>query len=149
MVKSKDSSTKRSSEKIQNEQQLPKWAEDEIKSVNFTEDQLISRSGYILDIYVNDHKVDVQLYEALSDGRTIIEGLDVSKDLNYNDFIKGVVYEFKIQVSKAPLSQELTDLLKNTYDLEMNAIYKFELKELNLMDVESDSQGSPENEFDE
>ena len=149
MVKSKDSSTKRSSEKIQNEQQLPKWAEDEIKSVNFTEDQLISRSGYILDIYVNDHKVDVQLYEALSDGRTIIEGLDVSKDLNYNDFIKGVVYEFKIQVSKAPLSQELTDLLKNTYDLEMNAIYRFELKELNLMDVESDSQGSPENEFDE
>jgi hypothetical protein len=149
MVKSKDSSSKRSSEKIQNEQQLPKWAEDEIKSVNFTEDQLISRSGYILDIYVNDHKVDVQLYEALSDGRTIIEGLDVSKDLNYNDFIKGVVYEFKIQVSKAPLSQELTDLLKNTYDLEMNAIYRFELKELNLMDVESDSQGSPENEFDE
>ena len=149
MVKSKDSSTKRSSEKIQNEQQLPKWAEDEIKSVNFTEDQLISRSGYILDIYVNDHKVDVQLYQALSDGRTIIEGLDVSKDLNYNDFVKGVVYEFKIQVSKAPLSQELTDLLKNTYDLEMNAIYRFELKELNLMDVESDSQGSPENEFDE
>jgi hypothetical protein len=149
MVKSKDSSSKRSSEKIQNEQQLPKWAEDEIKSVNFIEDQLISRSGYILDIYVNDHKVDVQLYEALSDGRTIIEGLDVSKDLNYNDFIKGVVYEFKIQVSKAPLSQELTDLLKNTYDLEMNAIYRFELKELNLMDVESDSQGSPENEFDE
>ena len=149
MVKSKDSSTKRSSEKIQNEQQLPKWAEDEIKSVNFTEDQLISRSGYILDIYVNDHKVDVQLYKALSDGRTIIEGLDVSTDLNYNDFVKGVVYEFKIQVSKAPLSQELTDLLKNTYDLEMNAIYRFELKELNLMDVESDSQGSPENEFDE
>lgn len=149
MVKSKDSSSKRSSEKIQNEQQLPKWAEDEIKSVNFTEDQLISRSGYILDIYVNDHKVDVQLYEALSDGRTIIEGLDVSTDLNYNDFVKGVVYEFKIQVSKAPLSQELTDLLKNTYDLEMNAIYRFELKELNLMDVESDSQGSPENEFDE
>ena len=128
---------------------MPKWAEDEIKSVNFTEDQLISRSGYILDIYVNDHKVDVQLYEALSDGRTIIEGLDVSTDLNYNDFVKGVVYEFKIQVSKAPLSQELTDLLKNTYDLEMNAIYRFELKELNLMDVESDSQGSPENEFDE
>jgi hypothetical protein len=31
----------------------------------------------------------------------------------------------------------------------MNAIYRFELKELNLMDVESDSQGSPENEFDE
>ena len=112
MVKSKDSSTKRSSEKIQNEQQLPKWAEDEIKSVNFTEDQLISRSGYILDIYVNDHKVDVQLYEALSDGRTIIEGLDVSTDLNYNDFVKGVVYEFKIQVSKAPLSQELTESFK-------------------------------------
>ena len=90
-----------------------------------------------------------RLTKPLSDGRTIIEGLDVSKDLNYNDFIKGVVYEFKIQVSKAPLSQELTDLLKNTYDLEMNAIYRFELKELNLMDVESDSQGSPENEFDE
>jgi hypothetical protein len=149
MVKPKDSSSKKVAGKNQNEQQLPKWAEDEIKSVKFTEDQLISRSGYILDIYLDDHKVDVQLYEALSDGRTIIEGLDISKDLNYHDFTKGVVYEFKIQVFKGLLSQELTNLLKNTFDLDMNAIYRFELKELNLMDIESDSQISSENELDE
>lgn len=58
------------------EETLPRWAEDEIRTVQFVEPEIIIRTGYILDIYEKDYKIDIQLYEALSDGRTIIEDLD-------------------------------------------------------------------------
>ena len=82
--------------------------------------------------------MDIQIYEALPDGRTIVEGLDVPKNMKITDFLKGFVYEFKIKVFKGDLSQKLIELLKTKYDLDMDAIYRFELKELQIMDVESD-----------
>jgi len=39
---------------------------------------------------------------------------------------------------KGPLSMKLIEFLKAKYGLEMDAIYKFELQELQMMDVESD-----------
>jgi hypothetical protein len=119
---------------------MPKWAEDEIKSVQFGQPEILTRSGYILAIYENDYKIDLQIYEALSDGRTIIEGLDVPKNLKISDFLKGFIYEFKIKMFKGELSSKLVELLKSTYNLDMNAIYRFELEDLQLMDVESDLQ---------
>jgi hypothetical protein len=41
---------------------------------------------------------------------------------------------------KGALSSKLAELLKTKYNLEMNAIYRFELEDLQLMDVESDVQ---------
>jgi len=120
------------------EEPLPEWAEAEIKSVSFGDPEVIIRSGYFLDIYENDYKVDIQIYESLPDGRTIVEGLDVPKNMKITDFLKGFVYEFKIKVFKGDLSQKLIELLKTKYDLDMDAIYRFELKELQIMDVESD-----------
>ena len=122
---------------------LPKWAEDEIKSVQFGDPEILTRSGYILAVYEGVYKIDLQVYEALSDGRTIIEGLDVPQNLKISDFLKGFIYEFKIKMFKGELSSKLVELLKLTYNLEMNAIYKFELEDLQLMDVESDIQASP------
>ena len=121
---------------------LPKWAEDEIKSVQFGDPEILTRSGYILAVYEGVYKIDLQVYEALSDGRTIIEGLDVPQNLKISDFLKGFIYEFKIKMFKGELSSKLVELLKLTYNLEMNAIYKFELEDLQLMDVESDIQAS-------
>ena len=54
------------------------------------------------------------------------------------DFMKGFVYEFKIKMFKAPLSTTLVQLLKKNFELEMDAIYRFELQEMQMMDVESD-----------
>lgn len=122
---------------------LPKWAEDEIKSVQFGDPEILTRSGYILAVYEGVYKIDLQVYEALSDGRTIIEGLDVPQNLKISDFLKGFIYEFKIKMFKGELSSKIVELLKLTYNLEMNAIYKFELEDLQLMDVESDIQASP------
>jgi hypothetical protein len=125
--------------KSPSEEPLPEWAEAEIKSVNFGEPETVLRSGYFLDINENAYKVDIQVYEALPDGRTIVEGLDVPKSIKITDFLKGFVYEFKIKVFKGNLSQQLTEVLKSKYDLDMDAIYRFELLELQVMDVESDS----------
>jgi len=136
-------SNKRTKEgQSQTDAPLPKWAEDEIKSVQFGEPEILTRSGYILAVYEDAWKVDLQIYEALSDGRTIIEGLDVPKNLKISDFLKGFIYEFKIRMFKGELSAKLVELLKTNYNLEMSAIFRFELEDLQLMDVESDFQAS-------
>jgi hypothetical protein len=128
---------------------LPKWAEDEIKSVQFGDPEILTRSGYILAVYEDAYKIDLQIYEALSDGRTIIEGLDVPKNLKIADFLKGSIYEFKIRMFRGELSSKLVEFLKSKYNLEMNAIYTFELEDLQLMDVESDIQTSVSTAEDE
>ena len=129
MTKSEDSSQ---------EEALPKWAEDEIRSAQFGQPEVITRTGYFLDIYESDYKVDIQVYEQMPDGRTIVEGLDVPKSMKISDFMKGFVYEYKIKVFTASLSAKVVELLKTKFGLDMNAIYRFELQELQLMDVESD-----------
>ncbi len=126
------------SEDSSQEEGLPKWAEDEIRSAQFGQPEVITRTGYFLDIYESDYKVDIQVYEQMPDGRTIIEGLDVPKPMKMSDFMKGFVYEYKIKVFMASLSGKVVELLKTRFGLDMNAIYRFELQELQLMDVESD-----------
>ena len=135
------------------EESLPKWAEEEIKSAQFGKPETIARTGYILDIYEGEFKVDIQVYEPVPDGRTIVEGLDVPKSMKISDFMKGFVYDFKVRVFTATLSDKVVDLLKTKFGLDMKAIYRFELQELQLMDVESDlpvaSSDSSEEEGDE
>ncbi len=120
------------------EEGLPKWAEDEIKSAQFGKPETIARTGYILDIYESDLRVDIQVYEPMPDGKTIVEGLDVPKPMKISDFMKGFVYEFKMKVFAAPLGAKVVELLKSKFGIDMKAIYRFELHELQPMDVESD-----------
>jgi hypothetical protein len=126
------------SEDSSQEEGLPKWAEDEIRSAQFGQPEVIIRTGYILDIYESEYKVDIQVYEPMPDGRTIVEGLDVPRSMNMSNFMKGFVYEFQIKVFMAPLSAKVVELLTTRFRLDMKAIYRFELQELQLMDVESD-----------
>lgn len=121
-----------------NEQGLPKWAEDEIKSAQFGKPEVMTRTGYILEIYEKDSRLDIQVYEPMPDGRVIVEGIGLPKTVKINDLMKGFVYEFKIDVYTASLSDKVVELLKTKFNLDMRAIYNFEIKELALMDVESD-----------
>jgi hypothetical protein len=139
--------TRSPSSRSTSDEALPAWAEDEIRSVPLEEQGTIMRTGYILDIYDKDFKIDIQLYESLPDGRTIIENLDVPKSIDISSFMKGFVYEFKIRVYTGQLSGRVVELLKTKYGLEMDRIYKFELQELQLMDVESDQPATSSSSF--
>lgn len=137
-----------------NEEGLPKWAEDEIKSAQFGKPEITTRTGYILEMYDKDNRLDIQVYEPMPDSRVIIEGIGLPKEAKIGDLMKGFVYEFKINVYTAPLSDKVVELLKTKFNLDMRAIFNFEIKELALMDVESDmpapsSSSSGEDEGDE
>lgn len=117
---------------------LPEWAENEIKFANFKEYNNINRTGYFLDINEEKKKADIQVYEPLPDGRTIIEEIEVSDKINIKDLLKGFVYEYNIKISKALLSEQVIELLKTKYQLDMQEIYKFDLEEAQMMNIESD-----------
>ena len=144
MGKSRNAPSKSSSDEA-----LPDWAEEEIRSVPLDEQDALTRTGYILDIYNKDSKIDIQLYESLPDGRTIIENLDVPRSIDISSFMKGFVYEFKIKVYAGQLSPKVVELLKTKFGLEMDRIYKFELQQLQLMDIESDQSSSSGSEEEE
>jgi hypothetical protein len=128
---------------------LPEWAENEIKFANFQEYDVINRTGYFLDINEQKKKADIQLYESLPDGRTIIEEIEISDKSKMNDFMKGFVYEYNIKISKAGLSEQLVELLKTKYQLDINEIYKFELENAQMMNVESDTIQNTSDEDEE
>lgn len=120
------------------EEKLPEWAENEIRTVEFNQSEKIKRTGYILSIYEKERKLDIQLYEALPDGRIIVEGIDVPNSIIMDELQKAVVYEFEISMHVGFFSKELIELLKTKYNLDMEKIYRFELDALQLMDIESD-----------
>src|SRR6476646_4695500 len=128
---------------------LPEWAENEIKFANFQEYDVINRTGYFLDINEEKKKADIQLYESLPDGRTIIEEIEISDRIKISDLMKGFVYEYKIKISKSKISEQLSELLKTKYQLDINEIYKFDLAHSQMMDVESDTAQTITSEEDE
>ena len=124
---------------------IPEWVTDEIQNAKFGKPQSIAKTGYILDIYEQDNKIDAHLYEPVEDDRYIIT-LDLLKKFKPSDLQKGVVYEFSFDVFKAPLGQKVIDFLKNEKEIDMKAIYQFELKELELLDVGSSAESPPKEE---
>lgn len=128
----------KSSAKSSEKEGIPQWIEEEIRSIQFTDSEILNRTGYILEIYQDDYKLDIQLYEALPDGRTIVEGIHVPSSQDISKFMKGFVYEFKIKMSRGKLSENAVEFLKLQFMVDMDAIYQFELIELQLMNVESE-----------
>ena len=125
--------------------ELPDWVLDDIKNAKFAKPEPLTRMGYILEVYEADKKIDAQLYEAVEDGRHIVT-LDLPKNVKAADCQTGVVYEFAINMLKAPLAKKTVEFLKKEKEIEMSAIYQFELQKLTLMDVASDDSGSEESE---
>ncbi|TFH02502.1 MAG: hypothetical protein E4G77_02070 [Nitrosopumilus sp.] len=121
---------------VKKKDEIPDWVSDEIQNAKFKKPEEIKGSGYVLEIYDADNKIDVQLYDAIEDGRHIVT-LDLPKKIKLSDLEKGVVYEFTFDQHKAPLSKKVTDYLQKEKEIEMAAIYQFELKSLELLDVGS------------
>ena len=130
---------------VKKKDELPDWVLDDIKNAKFAKPEPMTRMGYILEVYEADKKIDAQLYEAVEDGRHIVT-LDLPKNVKPADCQTGVVYEFAISMLKAPLAKKTVEFLKKEKEIEMSAIYQFELQKLTLMDVASDDSSSEESE---
>ena len=121
---------------VKKKEEIPEWVTDEIQNAKFKKPVEMKKTGYILEFYYNDNKIDVQLYDGLEDGRHIVT-MDVAKDIKIDDLLKGEVYEFIFDQHKAPLSKKVTEFLEKEKEIEMSAIFQFDLKSLELMDVGS------------
>jgi len=115
---------------------IPDWVSDEIQNAKFEKPEELKKSGYILEFYDADNKIDVQLYDPVEDGRHIVT-MDLPKIIKIKDLVKGEVYEFVFDQHKAPISKKVSEFLEKEKEIEMTAIYQFELKSLELLDVDS------------
>jgi hypothetical protein len=137
MVKKKDGeNSAKKGKKSSKEDDIPEWVTNEIQNAKFEKPEELKRTGYILEIYDSDNKIDVQLYDPVEDGRHIVT-FDLSKKIKNSDLEKGVVCEFIFDQHKAPLSKKTVEYLQKEKEIDMNAIYQFELKEMELLDVGS------------
>lgn len=123
------------------EDEIPEWVTDEIQNAKFKKPEEFKKQGYILEFYYEDNKVDVQLYDGVEDGRHIVT-MDVSKKIKIDDLLKGEVYEFVFDQHKAPLSKKTSEFLEKEKEIEMKAIYQFDLKSLELLEVGSSDEST-------
>lgn len=117
---------------------IPSWVTDEIQNAKFGKPKEMKRSGYFLEIYDADNKADAQLYDPVEDGRHIIT-LDLPKKIKPADLEKGVVYEFTFDQLKAPLDKKVVEFLHKEKEIDMDAIYQFNLKSMELIDESSNA----------
>ena len=112
--------------------EVPEDVNKELESPKFGKPKSMKISGYILDINEDDKKVDLQLYESVQ-GTTILEGLNLGKDVNLNDLMKGVVCEFKLNELKAKLSKKTVDYLAEE-GINLKEIIQYEVTEIVVTD---------------
>jgi len=130
---------------VKKKDDIPDWVSDEIQNAEFLKPEQLKRTGYILEIYGADNKIDAQLYDPVEDGRHIVT-MDLPKKIKPSELEKGVVYEFTFDQHKAPLSKKVTEYLQKEKEIDMAAIYQFDLKSLELLDVGSSEPANMDEE---
>ena len=128
---------------VKKQDDIPKWVADEIKNAKFGKPKKLIKTGYVLEIYDADNKIDAQLYEPVDDGRHIVT-LDLPNNIKLGDLQKGVVYEFVFNSLKAPLDKKVVEYLKTEKEFDMDAIYQFELQKIKLIDNSDEESANEE-----
>ncbi|MEM2760065.1 MAG: hypothetical protein QXU32_07310 [Nitrososphaerales archaeon] len=119
--------------------ELPKWAEDEINSINDSSFKLVDTwegTGYFLDIDEKGRKADIQFYEKLPVGKHIVSA-NIPDNIKIDDLLKGFIYSYKLRILKAPLSSKLINYLKENLNMDMDGIYQYEIESLEMLDVDA------------
>ena len=106
------------------EDDIPEWVTDEIQNAKFKKPVEMKQSGYILEFYYDDNKLDAQLYDGVEDGRHIIT-MDVPKTIKMDGLLKGEVYEFIFDQHKAPLSKKVTKFLDKEKEIHQRLVIEF------------------------
>ena len=114
---------------------IPEDINAELTSPNFGKSKLLTNTGYVLDVNEKDNKIDIQLYEPIA-GTTILEGLDLSKNIKLNDLEKGIACEFKLDELKAQLSKKTVEYL-GEQGITLKELVRYELKEFKVIDENS------------
>ena len=130
---------------VKKKDEISDWVSDEIQNAKFEKPEELKKTGYILEFYDTDNKIDVQLYDSIEDGRHIVI-MDLPKKIKIKELEKGTVYEFIFDQHKATLSKKVSEYLEKEKEIDINVIYKFELKSLVLLDVGS---GAVDNSVEE
>ncbi len=120
---------------VKKKDEIPEWVSEDIQNAEFGSPTEQKHTGYILEMYDADGKMDVQLYESVEDGRHIVT-MDLPEGIK--NLEKGIVYEFVFDQYKAPLNGKVSEYLKEEKEIDMAAIYRFELRSLELLDVSSE-----------
>ncbi len=97
---------------------IPDWVSDEIQNAKFEKPEELKKTGYILEFYDVDNKLDVQLYDPVEDGRHIVT-MDLPKKTKIDDLVKGEVYEFVFDQHKAPISKKASEYLDKEKEIEI------------------------------
>ncbi|MDC0927407.1 hypothetical protein OAQ30_00075 [Nitrosopumilus sp.] len=126
---------------VKKKDEIPNWVTDEIQNAKFEKPKKLKISGYVLEMYQEDNKIDTQLYEPVEDGRQIVT-MDLSEKIKILELEKGLVYEFTFEQHKAPLSKKVSEFLEKEKEIEMNAIYDFKLKSIKLIDEVGSNEAS-------
>lgn len=105
---------------------FPRWAAEEIADAKWEYHQTWRSSGFILEIDEKERRMDVQFYDRLPEGRYIVM-VDIPAETHLDSLKLGEAYIFEMKVFKADLSEKLTHLLREKYQVVMNDIYRFEL----------------------
>ena len=129
---------------VKKKDDIPEWVTDEIQNAKFEKPKKMKISGYVLEMYQEDKKIDTQLYDPVEDGRQIVT-MDVPEKIKISELEKGIVYEFTFEQHKAPLSKKVSEFLEKEKEIEMSAIYDFKLKSIKLIDESDSSQASEDN----
>ena len=117
--------------------EIPDWVSEEIQNAKFEVATTETRTGYILEFYESHNKMDVQLYEPVEDGRHIVT-LDLAENMGFEGMQRGVVYVFTFDQLKAPLGDRVVQYLQKEKEIDMQAIYQFELKNLELINEDAE-----------
>lgn len=129
---------------VKKKDDIPEWVTDEIQNAKFEKPKKMKISGYVLEMYQEDNKIDTQLYDPVEDGRQIVT-MDVPEKIKISELEKGIVYEFSFEQHKAPLGKKVSEFLEKEKEIEMSAIYDFKLKSIKLIDESDSSQASEDN----
>ena len=117
---------------VKKKDDVPEDINKELETPKFGKPKSLTNTGYVLDINEKDKKVDLQLYESIQ-GTTILEGLNLSKDVKLNDLEKEVMCEFKLNELKAKLSKKTVDYLAEQ-GINLTEIIQYELTEIKIID---------------
>ena len=120
---------------VRKKDEIPEEINQELESPKFGKPSPLTNTGYVLDINEKDKKVDLQLHESVQ-GTSIIEGLNLSKDVKLNDLEKGVMCEFKLNELKAKLSKQTIDYLAEQ-GINLTEIIQYELAGIKIIDEDA------------